>query len=228
LKPIFDSKSKSNLQETRAFADYIQANILVMLHPFIPFFTEKLWLDLKLDKNLKTPLMYKDWILPFKTNNSFKKSYQKVDWLIQLVTSIRSTKVDLDVSPGAFIDISVEDLSINKSNIIKDNIEVFKRLGRVTNIHNSKLNKNGINMIVDIDHVTLYFEDNINLNDQAAKLESKIKELDMKISTLNKKLKNNSFLENAPKLIVQKDKSSLQKNDIELKKLNSVLNSIKN
>ena len=228
LKPIFDSKSKSNLQETRAFADYIQANILVMLHPFIPFFTEKLWLDLKHDKNLKTPLMYKDWILPFKTNNSFKKSYQRVDWLIQLITSIRSTKVDLDVSPGAFIDISIEDLSINKSNIIKDNIEVFKRLGRVTNIHNSKLNKNGINMIVDIDTVTLYFEDNINLNEQETKLERKIKELDTKISALNKKLKNSSFLENAPKIIIQKEKSSLQKYDIELKKLNSVLNSIKN
>ena len=199
-----------------------------MLHPFIPFFTEKLWLDLKLDKNLKKPLMYKDWILPFKVNNSFKKSHQKVDWLIQLVTNIRSTKVDLDVSPGAFIDISIEDLSTDKSNVIKDNIVVFKRLGRVNNIHNSKLNKNGINMIIGIDTVTLYFDDNVNLNDQITKLESKIKELDNKISSLNKKLKNNSFLENAPKLIVQKEKSSLQKYDIELKKLNTVLNSIKN
>ena len=172
--------------------------------------------------------MYKDWILPFKVNNSFKKSYQKVDWLIQLVTNIRSTKVDLDVSPGAFIDISIEDLSTDKSNVIKDNIVVFKRLGRVNNIHNSKLNKNGINMIIGIDTVTLYFDDNVNLNDQITKLESKIKELDNKISSLNKKLKNNSFLENAPKLIVQKEKSSLQKYDIELKKLNTVLNSIKN
>ena len=93
--------------------------------------------------------------LPFKTNNSFKKSYKKVDWLIQLVTNIRSTKVDLDISPGAFIDISIEDLSKDKSNIIKDNLDVFKRLGRITNIHNSKLNKNGINIIVGID--TCYF-----------------------------------------------------------------------
>jgi valyl-tRNA synthetase len=83
-------------------------------------------------------------------------------------------------------------------------------------------------MIVDIDTVTLYFEDNINLNEQETKLERKIKELDTKISALNKKLKNSSFLENAPKIIVQKEKSSLQKYDIELKKLNSVLNSIKN
>ena len=57
-----------------------------MLHPFIPFFTEKLWLDLKLNSKLKTPLMYKDWFLPMKTNLDFKKSHKKIDWLIQLVT----------------------------------------------------------------------------------------------------------------------------------------------
>ena len=83
-------------------------------------------------------------------------------------------------------------------------------------------------MIVGIDTVTLYFDDNVNLNDQITKLESKTKELDIKISGLNKTLKNNSFLENAPKLIVQKEKSTLQKYNVELKKLNTVLNSIKN
>ena len=81
-----------------------------MLHPFIPFFTEKLWTDLKLHSKLKTPLINKNWTLPTKANTSFKKSYVKIDWLIQLVTSIRSTKVDLEVPPGSFIDISIEDL----------------------------------------------------------------------------------------------------------------------
>ena len=49
-----------------------------------------------------------------------------------------------------------------------------------------------------------------------------------KISILNGKLKNKSFLDNAPTLIVQKEKKSLINSNIELKKLNSILNSIKN
>ena len=127
LKPVFDSKVKKNLNETRAFAAYIQSSILVMLHPFIPFFTEKIWLDLKLDKSLNSPLMYKNWELPFKCNSSFKKSYKKIDWLIDLIGSIRSTKVELGVSPGAFIDISIEDLTNFKKDIIISNLGVFKR-----------------------------------------------------------------------------------------------------
>ena len=108
LKPIFDTKNKKNIEESRNIASYIQSNILVLLHPFIPFFTEKVWLDLKFDNYFKSPLMFKDWNLLNIPNSSFNKSYQKIDWLIQLVTSIRSTKVDLDVSPGSFIDISTE------------------------------------------------------------------------------------------------------------------------
>ena len=103
LKPIFDSKNIKNIEESRKMsAAFIQANILILLHPFIPFFTEKVWQDFKFNNYFKTPLMFKDWEI--KSQSSFSKSYSKIDWLIDLVTNIRSTKVNLNVSPGSFID----------------------------------------------------------------------------------------------------------------------------
>jgi len=228
LKPIFDSKKKENIHEIRAFAAYIQSSILVMLHPFIPFFTEKLWLDLKLNNKLKTPLMYKEWSLPIKTNLQFKKSHKKIDWLIQLVANIRSTKVDLDVSPGEFIDVSTQDLSKDTKIIITSNLSLFKRLGRVSNVFNVKKNRNSVNIIVDTESITLYFDKNVNLLDQKQKISKKIENLNIKVVKLKQKLENKSFLKNAPKLIVQKEKNSLHQYIIELKKLNSILNSIKN
>jgi len=228
LKPIFDSKEKKNLKETRDFAAYIHSQILIMLHPFIPFFTEKVWLDLKLDVILKSPLMNKNWVLPLKSTNQFKKSYQKIDWLIELVTNIRSSKVDLEVSPGSYIDISIEDLKKDKKSIINDNLSLFMRLGRVLNVHNTNLRKTGINIIVGTESITLYFNENINLIDQKLKISNKVKDLDIKVIGLKKKLENKSFLNKAPKNIVQKEKNSLFQYNIELKKLNSILNSIKN
>jgi len=228
LKPIFNSNNKENLKETRYVASYIQYNILVMLHPFIPFFTEKVWLDLKLNKKLNKPLMQKNWDLPFKINDKFKKSFEKIDWITKLVTSIRSTKVDLDVSPGDFIDVSLHELDKKKKNIIKDNLSVFKRIGRIENIYEKKLNRPGINIVIGIVTVTLYFSDNINLSSQKIKLSEKSKVLENKVSNLTNKLKNKSFLRNAPKTIVQKEKKSLINYKVELKKLNSILNSINN
>ena len=172
--------------------------------------------------------MYKDWNLPAKASPSFKKSYQKIDWLIQLITSIRSTKAELEVLPGSLIDISIEDLKKDKKNIINNNLAVFKRLARVTSVYDSKLNKNGVNIIVGTESVNLYLDESINLSDQKLKISKKISDLDAKAIGLKKKLENKSFLKNAPKTVVQKEKNLLLQYIIELKKLNSIANSIKN
>ena len=226
LKPIFDSKNEKILKESRNTSAFIQANILILLHPFIPFFTERVWQDFKFINYFKKPLMLKDWNV--KAQPSFNKCYNQIYWLIDLVTTIRSTKVDLNVSPGSFIDISTAELNSNKISIINDNLDVFKRLGRISDISHSKLNKNGIKIIVGGETVTLYFDQNLDLNEQKQKISNKVKNLNQKISGINDKLKNKSFLKNAPKQIVEKEKNVLIVYKNELKKLNSILNSIKN
>ncbi len=228
LKPVFDIKEKNSIKESRNFSGLIQSNILTMLHPFIPFLSEQLWLDLKLNKKNNSPLMYKNWDLPFKSDSSFKKSHAKIDWLIQLISNIRSTKVDLEVPPGAYIGISLENINKDKFKIINDNLNVFKRLGRVNNIYTTNLNKDDVKIIVGVDTISLYFDKDIDLVEQKSKISNKVNNLMKKISILNGKLKNKSFLDNAPTLIVQKEKKSLINSNIELKKLNSILNSIKN
>jgi len=226
LKPIFDSKNKKNIEESRNMSAFIQANILILLHPFIPFFTEKVWQDFKFINYFKTALMFKNWDV--KPQSSFNKSYNKIDWLINLVRNIRSVKVDLNISPGSFINISISELNSNKISIINDNLEVFKRLGRVSEIGHSESNQNGIIIIVGGETVTLYFDQNLDLNQQKQKISSKVKDLDQKINGTKAKLKNKSFLKKAPKQIVEKEKKVLIDYKIELKKLNSILNSIKN
>ena len=226
LKPIFDSKNKEYLEESRNMLSFIQSNILILLHPFIPFFTEKVWQDFKFSNYFNSSLMFKNWDI--KPQQSFNKSYRKIDWLIDLVTSIRSTKVNLNVSPGSFIDISTSELNSDKISIINDNLGVFKRLGRVTNVVSAKSNNNAIKIIVKGETITLYFDQNLDLNEQKQKLSNKVRDLDNKINSIKTKLKNKSFLKNAPKQIISKDKKALIEYEIELKKLNSILNSIKN
>ena len=116
--------------------------------------------------------------------------------LIELITSIRSTKVDLSVSPGSFIDISTEDLKKDKKSIINDNLSVFKRLGRIANIHNFKLNNNSIKILVGVESITLYFDKDVNLSDQKLSISNKVRNLDGKVIGLKK-----------VKTLIQKSKS---------------------
>jgi len=144
------------------------------------------------------------------------------------VTNIRSTKVNLNVSPGSFIDVSTAELSSNKISIINDNLEVFKRIGRVSDISHAELNKNGIKIIVRGETIILYFDQNIDLHAQKQKILNKVNDLNQQINGISEKMKNKSFLKNAPKQIVDNEKKALIDYKFELKKLNSILNSIKN
>ena len=101
-------------------------------------------------------------------------------------------------------------------------------MGRVTNVSNLRLDKSGVKIIVGGETVTLYFDQNLDLKEQRQKLSNKVITLDSKITSIKAKLKNKSFLKNAPKQIVSRDKRALIDYEIELKKLNSILNSIKN
>ena len=102
------------------------------------------------------------------------------------------------------------------------------RLGRISNICDSKKDKNGIKIIVGGDDITLYFDQSLDLHGQKQKISEKVIDLDQKITVIANKLKNKSFLNNAPKRIVEKEKKALIDYKIELKKLNSIINSIKN
>ena len=83
-------------------------------------------------------------------------------------------------------------------------------------------------IIADNETVILYFNEEVDLISQKLKISNKLKDLDKNVVIINQKLKNKSFLKNAPKHIVDREKKALIDYKIELKKLNSILNSIKN
>ena len=76
------------------------------------------------------------------------------------------------------------------------------------------------------DHLHIFFH--FFATNQKLKITKKLSDLTKKVNEVEYKLNNKSFLKNAPKNIVEKEKKSLIDNKIELKKLNSIVNSIKN
>ena len=113
-------------------------------------------------------------------------------------------------------------------NIINNNQDVLKRLGRISNIYDNELKRKGVKIIVSGETITLYLDQNLDLNEQKQKISKKAEELTQRVKIISIKLKNKSFLKNAPKQIVEKEKKALIDCKTELKKLNSILNSIKN
>ena len=83
--------------ETRAVAGWVLDQILVMLHPFMPFITEELWTGLG-DREAY-PLITAKWPEPQAERDA--EASADIDWLIKLVSELRGAKAELGLPPGA-------------------------------------------------------------------------------------------------------------------------------
>jgi len=83
--------------ETRAVAGWVLDQILVMLHPFMPFITEELWTGL--GDRADYPLITAKWPAPTATHDT--EASADIDWLIKLVSELRGAKAELGLPPGA-------------------------------------------------------------------------------------------------------------------------------
>ena len=212
-KTILYSNNKKDIKEIREVSGFIFKEILVLMHPFIPFVTEEIWLKNKLDNSGKNYLMLSNWI----SGKSKKdKDFKEVEKVINIISQIRSFKNELNVSPGSFIDISLG--KINKKNQVffKDNEIVLKKLGRINNFFNKDVNKLSATLVIGGDLFKLYFEENVDLNLIKENLINKQRKYETEMSKINSRLKNKNFVNRAPKYIVELEKINYNnlKNDI--------------
>ncbi len=225
LKPIFNSKNKAEIKEAKLFSSFMMANILKILHPFVPFFTEYVW-----SKNNYKDLFKKDLISSSWPNHKDSKRFLKnqviINNLIELISNIRSTKAELKITPKLFCDLSVSESSNKLKKLINDNLTLLKTVGRVNGIKNKKNNQNSIDILVLKEKLSLGFKEDIDLASQKQRILQKIEGIKKQVHSLDNKLKNKAYLKNAPKEIVQNDKKLVKELTVEDEKLRSIVSSI--
>jgi len=225
LKPIFNTKNKANIKEAKIFSSFMMANILKILHPFIPFFTETVW------SINKYKIFYKDYLISstwpsYKHLKKFNSNQENINNLIELISNIRSTKSELKIKPKLFCDISFTDKSKKLKKLIHNNLDLIRQAARVNNISEVKNKENTIDILVFKEKLSLTFSEDIDLNSQKERILQKIEDINKQLFGLNNKLKNKAYLKKAPKAIVQNDKNLIKELTIEDEKLRSIVSSI--
>ena len=222
-KTILYSNNKKDIIEIREVSGFVFKEILILMHPFIPFVTEEIWLKNKLDNSGKNYLMFSNWISGKAKKD---KDFKEVEKVINIISQIRSFKNELNVSPGSFIDISLG--KINKKNQVffKDNEIVLKKLGRINNFFNKDVNKLSATLVIGGDLFKLYFEENVDLNLIKENLISKQRKNETEMDKISSRLKNKNFVDRAPKHIVDQEKTNYNNLKKDIKKISLTVESL--
>ncbi len=219
---IFSDNIKAQ-KEVKEVSTFVFRQILIMLHPFIPFVTEEIWLKNKFDNKNKNFLMLSNWIAGKSKKDSDHNHVQKI---INIISEIRSFKNELNVSPGSFIDISIHNIKKNNQSFFKSNEIVIKKLGRINNFFTKNQNKPAASLLISGDLFKIYFDANVDLNlikENLLKRQSKYQE---EMDKISQRLNNKGFVERAPKDIVQQEKTNYSNLKNDIKKISVIIESL--
>ena len=206
--------------ETKAVAGWVLDQILVMLHPFMPFVTEELWS--KMGEREGYPLITAKWPEPAAGVDADAK--REVEWLIALIGNLRGAKAELGIAPGARLTAYLETPSESTRAIIGRNGTAVDRLARLDAIH-FEAAPDGPAMQVGAGDamLTIPLEGVIDIAAEKARLEKALAASQKEAKSLEGRLSNPKFVEKAKPEAVEKARADHAHHAAEAERLAAAL-----
>jgi valyl-tRNA synthetase len=187
-------------EETKAVAGWVLDQILVMLHPFMPFVTEELWNAMG---ERPYPLIHAKWPVP-DARALDPEAGPEIDWLIRLVSGIRAARAELNVSPGAKLPLHVQDASSVTAARLDRNAAALQRMARIEAVSIAPAKGGAAQIVVDEATFVLPLEGVIDIAAEKARLAKAAEAAEKERDGLAGRLNNPSFVERAKPEAVEK------------------------
>jgi valyl-tRNA synthetase len=206
-------------EETRAVAGWAFDQILVMLHPFMPFITEELW---NLTGSRETELIVARWPQALYAVDS--EAQGEIDWLIRLIGAMRTARTELNVPPGAKLSVVVHDAAEETRRRIDRQGAALARLGRVESLSfGDSVTGGAAQIVVDEATFILPLEGVIDIAAEKARLAKALAAAEKERDSLSGRLSNPSFVGKAKPEAVAKAREDHGEKAAEAERLKAAL-----
>ncbi|MDK2769051.1 MAG: valine--tRNA ligase [Sphingomonas sp.] len=220
IKPVLQTEGAEGAEETRQVAGWVLDQILVMLHPFMPFITEELWS--KMGDRPDTPIITAKW--PMADARALDpEAAQEIDWLIRLVSELRAARTELNVPPGARLALHVRDAHADTLERLTRQNAALARLARVDRAEGEAPAGGALQIVVDEATYVLPLEGVIDLDAERARLTKAIAAAEKERDSLNARLSNPAFAEKAKPEAVEKARADHAEKSAEAARLSAAL-----
>ncbi len=206
-------------EETKAVAGWVLDQILVMLHPFMPFITEELWHAMgKRDGDL----IVARWPAPQAEVDA--QAVAEIKWLIRLVGEVRTAKNELGIPPGTRMNAFVRDASGETMARIASQSAAIARLARLDAVSTEPAPAGGaLQIVVDEATFVLPLTGVIDLDAERARITKAIEAVTKEVKSLEGRLNNPAFAEKAKPEAVAKARADHAEKAAEAEKLAAAL-----
>lgn len=185
---------------------WILDQILRLLHPIMPFVTEKLWLSLPHDGESIMVAKYPEAHAEFEN----EQARRDMAFLIEIIKAVRNIRTEVNAPLSSSIDIMIQLEDAKNERILTDNEDYVKNflhpkeLTISTQIAAPKLAKTAV---ISGAQVFIPLADLVNVDDEIKRMEKEEKSLQAEVDRSTKKLGNQGFVAHAPEEVIAKEKA---------------------
>jgi valyl-tRNA synthetase len=203
--------------ETRAVAGWVFDQILVMLHPFMPFITEELW-D-KMGARDGHLLIHARWPEPEAVVDA--GASEEIRWVVGLIDAIRSTRTETSVPPGAQISLMLQQEDRSVFARLEDATQMLVRVARTRpsgwgTAPGPVFVYDGISYLLPLVGI-------IDLDAERARLTKSAEAAEKEAASLAGRLNNPAFVEKAKPEAVEKARADHADKSAEAERLRAAL-----
>jgi valyl-tRNA synthetase len=202
IKPVLNAGSDRERDETRATAAWVRDQILKLLHPYMPFVTEELW---RVTAERPSMLVVAQW--PAIDGPANAEADAEIEWLIGLVSGIRSVRTEMNVPAAAKIDLLLSGANEESRARLARHRESLTTLARLSTAEVSdSIPAGSAQFVVGEATAALPLGNVIDLAKERARLEKDIQRAEADVAKLDSKLNNADFIARAPEEIIDEQK----------------------
>ena len=173
----------------------ILENNLKILHPFMPFLTEEIWQHIS-DRTPEEALIISNWPERSEVNETIIKEF---DFASEVVSGVRTIRKQKNIAFKDAIELAV----LNNENASRTFDVVINKLGNISSLNYTDAKIDGaLTFRVKSNEYFVPMSGAINVEEEIAKLKEELSYTEGFLKSVQKKLSNERFVNNAPEQVV--------------------------
>lgn len=209
VKPRLYSEEAGSKKEVMYTLNYVLMTSLKLLHPFMPFITEKIYRELIIDKE---SIMLESWP-EIKENFKYNEEEENIEILKNIIVNIRNVRANMNVVPSKKTKLIFVTTKYVK--LLETTTEFLKKLGFADSIeikeNKNDIPSNAISIVQEGIEVFIPFEELVDVQKELERLNGEREKLEKEVERATKMLANKGFVEKAPKEKIQEEEEKLKK-----------------
>lgn len=191
---------------TRSMLVYVMAEILKLLHPFMPFITEEIWQTLPHEGEALIISKYPE----FKESLCFEIEKEKVELIMETIKAIRNRRSEMNVPPSKKAKIYIETECVDDFNDLALFIEKLAYGEKVIIGERFENINDAVTIILPKAKVYIPMDELIDKNEELQRLKKSLEAAEKEFKLASSKLSNEGFMAKAPQNVVDNVKKTYE------------------